>query len=572
MDWSPVKRFAILTTIAAATVALAACGSASGPRSDRTAAPSAEGGGTPAGASGGTLITRATAAPPGSPDPQINYSQQEWQFLIMTHDGLVGFKRAGGAEGTKIVPDLAAAIPTPTEGGRTWRFTLRPGIRFSDGKPVTARDVQATFERMFKLRSSPNAGTWYGVIAGAASCIERPKTCDLSHGVAVDGDAVTFHLTRSDPEFLQKLAMPFAFVLPASTPARSAQIPPPGTGPYKWMEYSPQTRIKIVRNPYFREWSKDAQPAGLPDAIEQRFGLTVDAAVTQVAHGHVDWSYDPIPADRLPELDERYGDQLHVNPVSSTWYFAFNTRVPPFNNAKARQAINFATDRAALVKIFGGPQLATPTCQVLPRNFPGFAPYCPYTANPGQKWTAPDLANARRLVRESGTAGARVKVTSDTTEIGKSLGTYFVDLLDKLGYRSSAQFLSPSVQYGYSANSKNRAQLSFGSWLADYPAASDFLQVLLGCGSFQPSSASNPNLAAFCDRGVQARMDRAGAVGAVDPQAANRMWASADRAVTDRAPWVAMFNPTIVDFVSKRVRNVQFSPQWFFLLDQASVS
>jgi peptide/nickel transport system substrate-binding protein len=568
-------RLATLTTIAVSAAALAAgCGGSSPTRSDTTGRRATATVPEPALQRGGTLVTRANAAPPGSPDPQVNYTQQEWQFLIVTHDGLVGFKRESGAEGTRIVPDLATAIPVPTDGGRTWTFTLRRGIRFSNGRPLTGRDVRATFERMFKIGDSPNAGTWYSGIDGAAACLERPRRCDLSRGVVVAGDTVTFHLTRRDPDFLHKLAMPFAFVLPAGTPAKHLDIPPPGTGPYKWVEFSPVTRMRVDRNPYFREWSKDAQPQGFPDAIEQRFGLTVNAAVTQVANGQADWVYsgNPIPADRLAELDAKFSGQLHVNPLGATWYFALNTRVPPFDNEKARQAVNFATDRAALVKIYGGPTLARPTCQVLPPDFPGFTPYCPYTRDPGDgRWKSPDLAKARRLVRESGTAGMRVKVTSDVTEVNKGLGLYFVDLLGKLGYRASPQFLSPSVQYTYSQNSKNRAQFSLSSWVADYPAASDFLQVLLGCGSFRPNSNANPNLAGFCDRGIQATMDRAGSLGVADPRSANAMWARADRAITDRAPWVAMFNPMGVDFVSKRVRNFQFSPQWTFLLAQASV-
>ena len=85
----------------------------------------------------------------------------------------------------------------------------------------------------------------------------------------------------------------------------------------------------------------------------------------------------------------------------------FNVNEPPFNNLKARQGVNYATDRAALVKIAGGPKLAVPTCQVLPPNFPGYEPYCPYTKNPGSgKWTAPDLAKAKQLIDASGTKGA----------------------------------------------------------------------------------------------------------------------------------------------------------------------
>jgi len=573
-----VKRSISLTVSAVTATALviAACGGSSksagggGSSSSSTSSQSAETGG----AKGGTMITRANAAPAGSPDPQVNYTLQEWQFLIITHDGLVAFKRVGGAEGTKLVPDLATAIPKPTDNGRTWAFTLRDGIKFSNGKTVTANDVKATFERLFKIGNSPNAGSWYNVIEGADACIKKPKSCDLSKGIAVNGNTITFHLTTADPEFLQKLAVPFAFVLPADTPAKNLDIPPAGTGPYKWTQYKPNTAMRVERNSFFKVWSKDAQPEGLPDVIEQRFGLSVEAEVTQVEQGQADFisNADTIPSDRLNEISTKYPDQVHVDPLASTYYFAFNTRIAPFDNVKARQAVNYATDRNALVKIYGGPKLAAPTCQVLPPNFPGYKPYCPYTANPGSgKWTAPDMAKAKQLVQQSGTAGTRVKVNSDTTEVDKAYGEYFVDLLNKLGYKATPQFLSNDIQYPYVQNSKNKVPFAFSDWFADYPAASDFLNILLGCGSFHPNSNASPNIAEFCDKGIQAQMDKAGRTAIEDPAAANTMWQQVDKATTDKAPWVAMFNPQQLNFVSKRVKGFQFSPQWYFLLDQASV-
>jgi peptide/nickel transport system substrate-binding protein len=565
-----VKRWAILWIVAAVVVASLAAGCGGSSKK------SSSGGTTSAaGAKGGTLITRANAAPSGSPDSQVNYTLQEWQFLLITHDGLVAFKRVGGSEGTKLVPDLATAIPKPTNNGKVWKFTLRSGIKFSNGQTLTGNDVKATFERLFKIGNSPNAGSWYNAIQGGDACVKTPKTCDLSEGVQVNGNTVTFRLAKADPEFLDQLAMPFVYILPASTPTKNVNIPPPGTGPYKWVQYTPTKQMKIVRNPYFKVWSKDAQPDGLPDAIVQKFGLSVEAEVTQVENGTTDWiaNADTIPSDRLQEISSKYPNQVHINPLTATWYFAFNTRIPPFNNLKARQAVNYATDRNALIKIYGGPKLAAPTCQVLPPTFPGYKPYCPYTVNPSSsgKWTGPDLAKAKQLIAASGTKGMPVKVNSDTTDTDKAFGLYFIGLLNKLGYKASPQFLSNDIQYPFIQNSKNKVPFAFSDWFQDYPAASDFLQILLGCGSFHPNSNSSPNIAEFCNKPIQAKMDHAGLLGVTDPAAANKLWAEVDHDVTDQAPWVAMFNPKLLDFTSSRVKGFTFSPQWYFLLDQASV-
>ena len=100
------------------------------------------------------------------------------------------------------------------------------------------------------------------------------------------------------------------------------------------------------------------------------------------------------------------------SPTAGTFFVVFDTEVPPFDDVDVRQAMNLALDRERVVQIFGG-AAALPTCQQLPPNFPGYEPYCPYTMDPGPEgegsWTAPDLEEAERLVRRSGTAGMRVR-------------------------------------------------------------------------------------------------------------------------------------------------------------------
>ena len=99
---------------------------------------------------GGTMRLVAHSAA-GTVDPDINYTLQFWQVYQFTYDGLVAFKKGNGAEGFKIVPDLAEAIPQPQDGGKTYVFKLRKGIKFSNGQDVTVKDVVASFQRIFKV-------------------------------------------------------------------------------------------------------------------------------------------------------------------------------------------------------------------------------------------------------------------------------------------------------------------------------------------------------------------------------------------------------------------------------------
>ena len=273
-----------------------------------------------------------------------------------------------------------------------------------------------------------------------------------------------------------------------------------GTGAYMFAAYDPNKQLKVVRNPYFKEWSKDAQPDGYPDEVHYDFGLTQEAQITAIENGQADWTLDQPPPDRLAEIGSKYKSQVHINTLTAMWYAPMNVNIPPFNNLKARQAVNFAIDRNAMVKLFGGKVLAQPACQVLPPGFPGYEPYCPYTKNPGTKWSAPDLAKAKELVKESGTAGQKVTIIVQDLTVDRSIGTYLQSVLKSIGYDASVKALSQNIQFTYIQNTNNKVQISVSQWYQDYPAPSDFLNVLLGCGTFHPGSDNSPNIAGFCDK------------------------------------------------------------------------
>jgi len=560
LKWPKLYTWSTAAAVAA-LVAAAGCGSSS------SSSPSAA---KTAGAQKGGTYTILANSAFGVADPAQNYTLQEWQLLIDTHDGLVQFKRVGGAAGTKLVPDLATSIPQPTNGGKTYVFHIRKGIKFSNGQVMKPSDFVTTFERQFTV---PGPTSFYSGIVGADKC--SAKKCDLSQGVVADDSAstLTINLAAADPEFLQKLALPFAYVVPADTSKKlTGNNVPPGTGPYMWQSYNPNSQAVLVRNPYFKQWSADAQPNGYPDKIVEKYGQTVSDEVTAVQNNQADEVFDGdvIPSDRLNELNSaKYSSRVHVNPLTADWYFALNTRTPPFNNLKARQAINYAADRSAYVKIGGGPSLAVPTCQILPPNFPGYKPYCPYTAGTDHtKWTGVDLAKAKQLVQQSGTAGMKVVVNTDIPD--KALGEQMVSDLKSIGYKASLQALSGSIQYPFVQNSDNSSKwnVAWSAWYQDYPTPSDFLNVLTGCGSIHPHSDASPNIAAFCDKTIQAQMDKALTLGQTDLATANNMWAQVDHAVTDQAPWVDLYNPKQIDFLSSRVHGYQWNPQWYILIDQ----
>ncbi len=330
----------------------------------------------------------------------------------LTNDGLVTLNHVARQQGTRLVPDLALALPAPTDGGRTYTFRLRPGIRYSTGALVRPSDVTHSFERLFQLGGA--GAPYYQAISGAAACRKAPAGCDLSRGIVADDRAgtVTFHLTQPDPDFLPKLTLAFADVLPATVPGRQARAPLPATGPYMISGYIPGRELLMVRNPRFREWSAAAQPAGYPDRILIRLGLSGTRAAAAVADGRSDFlpSIGQFPSGAA--YFKNYRSQLRINPQLITAFLFLNVNAPPFTDLRVRQAVNLALDRGLVVAGWGGPLAARPACQTLPPGLPGYRRYCPWTRDPAAdgRWHAPNLPRARlrRRLRHGRDEGHRL--------------------------------------------------------------------------------------------------------------------------------------------------------------------
>ena len=519
---------------------------------------------------GGTLTVQMNR-PPDTIDTALISDTTSATILHMTADGLVALDQASGLEGTQLVPDLAVSLPTPTDGGRTYTFRLRPNIRYSNGKLVKASDFRWTLERAFKL------GFGYDGPVGAARCEEDPKRCDLSQGVVVDDAArtVTYHLVAADPEFFYGLAQ--EDVVPLGTPAREAGkagTPPlPATGPYMVTSYRANHVLTIGRNPDFREWSKAAQPDGNPDKLVFKVGGTPDAAVNKVISGQAD-VFSSAQSENLPSkgklaaIEARYASQVHANPQPATIYLFLNTRIAPFNRLDVRRALNYAADRAAAVDAVGGPNAAQETCQILPPYSPGYRPYCPYTAGATTrgKWTGPDLAKARALIARSGTRGMKITVWSWSDLPG--LGPYTVKLLRSLGYRTRLEVRGGDKFFEIANDSRTKAQIGTGEWISNYPTAAGFYSPVLTCASFFPANPNNSNQSEFCDRGIDRQVGRALAEQVSDPAASRGLWESIDRQTVDQAPWVPLANPQVVDVLSRRTADYQYSLAGGILFDQ----
>jgi peptide/nickel transport system substrate-binding protein len=485
-------------------------------------------------------------------------------MLTTLYDGLVGVARVGGSEGGRIVPNLATSMPEIAAGGTTYTLRLRGGIRYSNGRPVRAGDFRRALERLFRGRSVRAAS--FESLVGFGACQTRPRTCDLSRGVRTDDSsgAIVFHLRRPDAEFLYALVS--LAPVPSGTPdADAGKRSVPSTGPYTVARFVPNRRLVLVRNRYFHVWSRAARPDGFPDEIEFRKDATEAAAVTAVASGQADVAF---PIGQTEQLRIRYPPQLQLHPQQATFFLFLNTRLPPFDDVRVRRAVNYAVDRAAVARSRGGPEVVQPTCQLVPPGVVGRRPYCPYTVapSPSGEWKAPDLAKGRQLVAASGTAG--MKVTVWTFPAAESAARQVVETLRILGYRARLRrHFGGDAYFVKVKNERTRAQAGMWGWFGYAGTAGSSFLPTLSCSSIRAGS-QNLNPSFFCDRRIDAQIARALEIQATDPYAQADLWAHIERELVDLAPWVPLFTPQAVTFVSERVGNYQYSPAAGVLLDQ----
>jgi ABC-type transport system substrate-binding protein len=222
------------------------------------------------------------------------------------------------------MPDLATRLPLPTDGGKTYTFALRPGIRYSSGVLARASDFRRGIQRQLSFGANPD---YYEGILGAPACHRHPGRCDLSAGIVTDdaGGTITFHLGQADPDFLYKLALILATPAPAGAPDQAINHAPflSGTGPYMISRYRPNVSFTLVRNPYFRQWSYAAQPAGYPSIIRYKQVVSQGKQISAVIAGRADLVQ---PDEDDQSLAIQYPARVHLGLKLATTYAFLNTR------------------------------------------------------------------------------------------------------------------------------------------------------------------------------------------------------------------------------------------------------
>jgi YVTN family beta-propeller protein len=463
-------------------------------------------------------------------DPALAYLGGSWQVLNPTCAKLLNYPDASGPAGRRLVPELAESLPTVSNGGRTYTFTVRRGYRFSppSGEPVTAQSMKYTIDRTLnpKMRSAAA-----GLMPDVA-------------GVTAAGRTLTVRLTRPSSTFLSRISLPFFCAVPLGTPIDPEGLRDvPGAGPYYVSSHPSDDEIVLRRNPNYH----GPRPQR-PDAIRIVIGNGQAGAIRRVERGESDYApFVGIPSE-ASRLEKRYGagspaaragrQRYFVHPAPQLDYLVFNTSRPPFSSARLRRGVNYALDRRALARsgLFDGLP-GTPTDQYLSPVVPGFRDAHIYPLTP-------DVAKARELAGP----GRRSVVLYALGEPGHLRFAEIVKAnLRQIGIDVQVKSLGDTI-FSRIARRDEPFDLAVVGWQSDFPDPVDILGQVDG-RTIQPEG--NINYAYFNDPHFNARLDAASAL--PSPARELALGRLEVRLARRAAPWAAVTNGNQHDFFSARV-------------------
>jgi peptide/nickel transport system substrate-binding protein len=531
---------AVLVFAAVAALGLVSCGGGSSSSSS----------GSGEGKKGGTL-TVTYASFPDYMDPQLSYTQEGWSAMGEVYIPLLTYKHGEGTEGAEVVPGLAKELPKISNGGKTYTLFLRPGLKYSNGKPVKASDFPYTVERLFKVNSG--GSPFYTSIVGAEKFAETKQ--GGIPGIKADDKTgeIKIELEKPRGTFENELGLMFVAPVPKGTPNEDLSAsPPPGTGPYMITKSQPGRGWEVERNPYWEKANSKAMPeypTGNIDSAKFTVVRNPQTQVNDIEQGKYDYMQNPPPADRYTEVKEKFeGSQFRIEPTISTYYFWMNTQKAPFDDPKVRQAINYAVDPAALERVYSGQIKATQ--QILPPGMPGYKKFELYPH---------DMEKAKELLKEANPSDKDITVWTDTESPNNEAGEYYEGVLKELGFNTKLKILNADNYFTVIGNrSTPDLDTGWSDWYQDYPHPNDFFQPLLTGESILQTN--NGNFANFDEPAVNKEVAKLGEERLGPEQETS--YEELDEKVMEQAPWAPYGTRTLSTFVSSAINleSVIFNP------------
>ncbi|MBT2387757.1 ABC transporter substrate-binding protein [Streptomyces sp. ISL-11] len=566
---------AISRRVAAAAVSVVLLGGAAacGPEEGGDA----KGGDGAAAKKGGTL-TVLNRQPQKQFDPARLYTSGGGNIPSLVYRTLTTRNRANGAEGTKVVPDLATTTGTPSDDAKTWTFTLKDGLKYEDGSPITAADIKYGVERSFAAElsgSAPYLRDW--LIGGDTYQGPYKEKKGLDSIETPDDKTIVFRLKKSEGDFpYYATSTQFAPVPKAKdTGARYAEHPV-SSGPYKVVKNAGDgEQMVLERNTNWSE-ATDKQRHAYPDRIEVKSGLSSAVINQRLSSGQgadaaavtTDTNLGPAELAQVAG-DKKLADRVGTGRFGYTNYLAFNPKAKPFDDPKVREAISYAVNRTSVVNAAGGSSLAEPATTFLPqqKSF-GFTPYDHFAAG-----ATGNAAKAKELLKEAGHEdGLEITLTHSTAqdfETSPEIATAVQAALKEAGIKVKLAGLE-SNDYDEKVHSLDKQpDLFLAHWGADWPSGGPFLAPIFDGRQIVKEGAGNFNTARLDDSEVNGEIDEINKI--TDHDAAAERWGALDRKIGEQALTVPLFHPVYKRLYGKDVKNVVIS-DWTGVLDVSQVA
>jgi peptide/nickel transport system substrate-binding protein/oligopeptide transport system substrate-binding protein len=460
-------------------------------------------------------------------DPAIGYDWQNWSMIKSLFDGLMDYEPGT----TTLRPELAESYEISPDG-KIFTFKLRPGVKFHNGREMTADDVKYSLDRVTNPKTqSPGAGFFHSIKGYDAMAGGSAQS--LEGVTVVDPHTVKIELTQADATFLHVMALNFAHIVPKEEVEKYGADfgkHPVGTGAFKLTEWTLGQRLVFERNPDY--WRK-----GIPhlDKITFEIGQEPIVALLRLQKGEIDIPGDGIPPAKFQEVmnDPEQKARVVVGGQLHTGYVTMNTQMKPFDNVKVRQAVNMAINKDRIVQLINN--RAVPANQPLPPSMPGY--------DKEFKGYAYDVAKAKQLLADAGFAdGFETELYAMNADPNPRIAQAIQQDLAAVGIKAGLKVLDQASVIAAGGQKDGAPMVWSGgmAWIADFPDPSDFYGPILGCGSAVPGGW---NWAWYCNKDLDAKGVEADAI--TDPAKAeerNKKWSEIFDKVMEDAPWAPVFN------------------------------
>ncbi|MBA4862720.1 ABC transporter substrate-binding protein [Streptomyces sp. PSKA54] len=569
------SAMAALAAISSASLLLAGCSKAEdGNDTDgngtKAAANAATTGVVNASDKKGGTVTYAMSDVPDSFDPGNTYYAYMYNFSRLYARPLLTFKPAPGEKGNEIVPDLAESKGESSDGGKTWTYKIRQGVKYEDGTEVTSADVKYAVERSNFARDVLSLGpNYFAQFLDGGDKYKGPYKDKSDKGLASietpDKYTVVFKLKQAFTDFDYLVTAPQTAPVPkAKDTGVDYTKKIVSSGSYKFQSYEEGKSVTLVRNP---EWSAKTDPLRkqYPDKIVVNLKVsqaTIDkdlmAGTTTVdlAGRGVDTQTQAQllnSKDEKANTDNTYGGRLV--------YAAINTKVKPFDNVECRKAVQYAIDKVAVQTAQGGPVRGDVASTVLPPDVIGYEKFDSY-ATAGNKG---DAAKAQEHLKACGQEKGFKTYISARSDRQQEVdaATAIIDSLKKVGINAEMkQYPSGKYFTDYAGVPKFTEKQNIGiimmQWGADWPTGYGFLNQILNGKAI--SESGNTNLSQFDNDEVNKLLDEA--IQNPDEAARNAAYAEVDKKTMDEAVIVPLTYFKVLLYRSPNATNVVSSAAW----------